>query len=360
MRKKITILTSLVLTFVLAIVGIFSINYSNSGNNQLVRSVELQESSVDYDSILKEFEDSTIEEYGTTTYFTGFKILDASLFDELDNISVEDKEQVEGAKVKYNFSYDKECNIVTIKAELLLEDGEIRIDEISGVAFINDEGEIDAVMNVDGEGVLLSEMKNAGLIENCGWFTKIIKVVATATAVFATTVAVAALCVATVGAAAPALVGITIASSSVIASSLTIASTSLTIAMIASGVAITASVVEITFENVKYNLIEATNEMLDNLRKNGLYVLAAAKTDTGAMLLSTVTVTIEVAARAMKCGLSTYTFLPTSAYNVASLASDGGAPVHDVAHHTGYFNHYHRANRKGVAHAFYGLPNFSV
>ena len=23
-------------------------------------------------------------------------------------------------------------------------------------------------------------------------------------------------------------------------------------------------------------------------------------------------------------------------------------------------NHYHRANRKGVAHAFYGLPNFSV
>ena len=31
------------------------------------------------------------------------------------------------------------------------------MDTITGVAFINDQGQIDAIMNIDSEGILLSE-----------------------------------------------------------------------------------------------------------------------------------------------------------------------------------------------------------
>ena len=56
---------------------------------------------------------------------------------------------------------------MTISAEMENEYGEIEIDTITGVGFINEQGEIDAVMNVEGEGILLSEMREAGMIQNC-------------------------------------------------------------------------------------------------------------------------------------------------------------------------------------------------
>ena len=49
------------------------------------------------------------------------------------------------------------------------------IDEISGIAFINESGNVDAYMNVDGESMLLSDMQNIGMVENCGWLSKLVK-----------------------------------------------------------------------------------------------------------------------------------------------------------------------------------------
>lgn len=70
--------------------------------------------------------------------------------------------------------------------------------------------------------------------------------------------------------------------------------------------------------------------------------------------------TRDVASQAMKMGISCYNYSYSNAYQVAKFASNGATPVHDEAHKKGYYNHYHRANRKGVAHAFYGAPNYSV
>ena len=58
------------------------------------------------------------------------------------------------------------------------EAGEMEIDNITGVGFINENNEIDAVMNIDGEGILLSDTRNAGMIQNCGWFAKLVKGIA--------------------------------------------------------------------------------------------------------------------------------------------------------------------------------------
>lgn len=85
-----------------------------------------------------------------------------------------------------------------------------------------------------------------------------------------------------------------------------------------------------------------------------MFIINAIASST--LVTATVVVTISIASSAMKVGLSCYTPSFTDAYNVAKNASDGLQPVHDEAHEVGYFNHYHRVNRKGVAHAFYGSP----
>lgn len=172
-----------------------------------VRTVSLVENEVDYQSVLNEFEDGELTKAGALTTFTGGQMLDASVFEEFDNVRESDLETLSDCKVSYKFTYDSESNIVTIFAELINETGEMELDEISGVGFINDAGEIDAVMNVDGEGILLSEMREAGLIENCGWFSRAIKKIAKKVVKTVAIVAATAV-VATIAVTSPAVVAI--------------------------------------------------------------------------------------------------------------------------------------------------------
>lgn len=86
-----------------------------------------------------------------------------------------------------------------------MENGEkLEIEEIYGSAFIDENGRLDAVMCFDGEYILLSEMQDMGLIQNCGWFSRLFKKVVKA----ATTVATVAVCVATAGAGVAAVIAI--------------------------------------------------------------------------------------------------------------------------------------------------------
>lgn len=73
-----------------------------------------------------------------------------------------------------------------------------------GFAFINEKGEPDAIMELDGDYILLSEMQEMGLIQNCGWFKKLI---AAAVAAVVVTVVVASVMV-TGGAAVGAVIGV--------------------------------------------------------------------------------------------------------------------------------------------------------
>lgn len=178
----------------------------------VTRNIEINKNGVDYQSILDEFDDANLQTEGSLTTFEGYKSINLAELDGFDLVSNSDVDDTE-ANVKYNFSYDNETNIVTLSAQLKDEFGEIYVDTITGAAFINDDGEIDAVMNVDGEGILLSEMQNAGMIQNCGWFSRFIKrvvqVVAIAVAVgvvVTAAVAAAGAIVSVAAAAAPAVV----------------------------------------------------------------------------------------------------------------------------------------------------------
>ena len=180
--------------------------YANTMGAKLqvnVRNVELNAIELDYSSIINQFENAKVTKEGSVTTFEGYQTLDASLFEDLDNVSESDIESSIGCQIKYNFTYDSEANIVTLSA--IMENGEkLEIEEIYGSAFIDENGRLDAVMDFDGEYVLLSEMQDMGLIKNCGWFSRLFKKVVKAVVA----VAAVAVCVATAGAGVAAVIAI--------------------------------------------------------------------------------------------------------------------------------------------------------
>ena len=238
---------ALVLTMVVgayyALSCFFSVNREEV--NASVRTVQLSDTEMDYQAILNEFEDSELTTEGSLTTFKGYQTLDSSLFEGIDNVSESDVEALHECNVGYKFTYDYESNVVTLYAQMQNELGELEIDTLSGVGFINDNGEIDAVMNVEGEGILLSEMRNAGIIQNCGWFSKMVKKVAqnvinVAVAVVAATAAVAATAVVIAG------VG-----TATVATAATIGTCALATAAVAAGVMLTVDIFESSYPGIK-------------------------------------------------------------------------------------------------------------
>lgn len=326
-----------------------------STTQAVVRTIDATPNEIDYQGILEEFEDAKLEESGTLTTFEGTKEISLEDYTELDNLSESDIETCENMTVTYNFSYDSETNIVTVSATTKSGENTIEVEEIQGVAFINEKGNVDAVMNIDGEGLLLSEMQDMGIIQNCGWFKNLFKKVVKVVAVAAAVVAVAAVVVATVGATAPAVVAV---GAGVVAgaAATTLTSTCLTVAMVAAGISLAATAVaSIDFEGVKYELKEYSKVAKELIK--GFYYLAIGDKD-GRMLVSPIRIpTAALASKAMQSGLSVYSPDQLEAYTVAQIASDGRIPVLDPAHQDGYFAHYHLADRpKPSTHAFYGIP----
>ena len=83
-------------------------------------------------------------------------------------------------KTKYHYEYDNTSNTITISVALVDENGTETVDKMVGVPFVDENGDLDAVFDCDGEFILLSELKDQGMIENCGWFTNLFKKVAKA------------------------------------------------------------------------------------------------------------------------------------------------------------------------------------
>ena len=165
-----------------------------------VRTIEVKQNELDIQSVFDEFEDAKLETAGSLTTFEGVKTISIDDFSALDNLSESDIESFDNIAVKYNFSYDAETGIVKLSATTLNRDSVIEVEEIQGLAFYNDNGEIDAYLDVDGECVLLSEMQDAGMIANCGWFSRLFKKVVVAVVAVVVVSAVAAAVVATCGA----------------------------------------------------------------------------------------------------------------------------------------------------------------
>lgn len=174
MKKRITVLTSLVLTFVLAIVGIFSINYSNSENNQLVRDVELNNNSMVDDSYFNAFDSYDLFVEDNKSTFDGVITINLSKLAEIDNVASSDI--LNDASLKFSSTFDYDTGTSTLNVYVIDENEEVSImDTIYGVELLAETGEVDVLFDFDGELIFLSELRDIGVLDNVGWFTNHVK-----------------------------------------------------------------------------------------------------------------------------------------------------------------------------------------
>ena len=316
---------------------------------QNVRDINLKSKQVDVQSILNKFTDVEMDKNNERILFEGTQKLDPSLLREIDNLSGEEVNKLKSVDVRYSFKYDMVTNTVTLKATMYLSDGTVKVDTITGVGFINDANEIDAVMNVDGEGVLLSEMRNAGLIDNVGWFSRVIKKIAKVVAVVAVTVAVVA---AGIG------VATTVVSSAAVTSA-TIAGYASITAAIAAGVAAGVYGVADRTENFEwkgkqYKFYALTKEMIHKLPHKEVFLAFIGEDNK--VYISPFVLSDKEIKYAARLKQSFYTVRKSKARFVAKKCNNGYDPILHKTSKKGYYDHYHIYKVNDKSHFFFGFP----
>lgn len=246
---KLFSLLSCVAVFTFCIIGV-----KQEDINAPVRDVELSQQNVDYESIFNQYENAKLEysknegyvSFSGTIHYSSEELCDVDLV----NITNNDDEDL---AIEYSFDYDIDENLFYMNVEATNTENGTILDRIVGVPFENDKGEVDIVFDVEGDCILLSELTEKELFENCGWFSKLLKKVAVAAAV----VAVAAVVVAACAYAAPAVIAVATGSlmtttagttvfvagtvaTSTLATCATVAAAATTTALVAGSVAATA------------------------------------------------------------------------------------------------------------------------
>lgn len=202
MKKIIKKLSIMICGCLIAVCMLSTFNGTKGSVATPTRDVELIEQNVDYQAILSSFDDSKLIIQNAKASFSGYKTYCLNEFDIIDYIS--NTQIQETITVRYEATYFDEDNSVSLTAIIVNTNGEEIKDTVYGVAFIDENGNPDAIMNFDGDYILLSELNNLSIIENCGWFKKLVSA-AIATVVVT---AVVATVLATGGASLGAVVGV--------------------------------------------------------------------------------------------------------------------------------------------------------
>jgi len=273
--------------------------------------------------------------------------------EQIDNLGLDDSIEGNTVNVKYNIDYDSVNNLIYLTINFMDFDDIIESETLQGSVFYDENNKIDAVFNVDGEPVLMSEMANVDMVNNCGFFGKLfnaVKKVAKVVAVAATVVAVAAVVVSTagVGAVAVAGVGASVGASVIAVGATTsaIAVTAATIAAVAVGVYVLADAITVTAEV----LAELTRELE---RKNEAMYCPAFLVGSSLRIIP-VPVKRSLCIEPIKMGQNFWTISSMWARDLA-VAASGGATEMEVHKGIGYYCHYHLLGRVG-GHSFFGTP----
>lgn len=190
--KVITSIIALILSAVLLFVAV-AVN-NNTGKTNVMRTISLSESNVEYATFFNEFEDAEliIDEENNSLKFSGTQTLSTDILSGIDLISSTDNE--EGVDIRYIFDYNADNNEFYLSVIADTEDGVI-IDDWYGVPFVTEDSQIDIAFATDDGIIYLSDLEESGILENCGWFSKLLKGIAIAVAVVAAIAVVAAVVV---------------------------------------------------------------------------------------------------------------------------------------------------------------------
>ena len=245
MKRTITTLLFTIISFI--ILGLYSnnINY----NKPVIRNIELTHKEVDYHSFFNDLKDQEInlDRSKNTIEYKATKELDANLFNEIDFVNyAPNKNKVE---FDYQMKYDANENKFNLSISAKTNKGKV-IDNWEGTPFVKENKDIDIVFATDNGLIYLSDLEEKGLINNCGWFSKLfrkIAKVAIVVAAVATVVAITVVAAPIVAATIPALAGGAVALSGGVAASAMVASAAAATAVASSAfiVATTTAVIAI-------------------------------------------------------------------------------------------------------------------
>ena len=182
-KKKNIVIISLLLAIVCGLAYCLP-TYINSkqicSEDSVTRTIEVKQNEINYQSTFEQFDNPVLEANEKNTTFEGSKNFNLLDFCEIDLVSELDADTTCEITVKYHYNYDAETKVITLTATLIDEEGNVTIDTMSGIPFVDENGNLDCVFDCDGDFILLSELQNAGMIANCGWFRKICKKVGSA------------------------------------------------------------------------------------------------------------------------------------------------------------------------------------
>lgn len=200
-KKLLTIISTISLALMLVLTPILSTSVNTSSVSENLdartRTVSASSNQVDLENAFNEFEEGTLTITEETVSLEGIKTFKLSDFSEFDLVADSDVDE-EVARIKYNVDYNNQTNEITLSITLADETQNID-DKLVGYAFVNEAGNIDVIFDCDGETIYLSELQELGMIENCGFFSRLVKSVKKAVSTTAgkiITVAAAAACVA--------------------------------------------------------------------------------------------------------------------------------------------------------------------
>ncbi len=175
--KRIGMLLSLGLLS-LSVASLINDNKEISETNTQIRTIELDKNKIDEDNFFNTFVNSNLEINDEEIIFTGLKKLkDFNI--SYDNVSELILEEDYNEYMSFEYIYNKKSSILTLNA---YQEDETFIDDLECFIFENADGEGDALICVEDEYLLLSDI-NEEYIENCGWFDKLVKSLAGVVAV---------------------------------------------------------------------------------------------------------------------------------------------------------------------------------
>lgn len=366
--------------------------------NASVRTATLNESAVEYATFFSEFDDAEllIDKENNALKFSGTKTLSSDLFEEIDLVGMTGNDS-DGIAVRYIFDYNANTNEFYLSVIADMENGEI-IDKWFGVPFTDENGEIDIAFATDDGIIYLSELQDSGVLENCGWFSRILKKVAKVAAV----VAAVAVVVAVVVVAAPAVAAAATTVSTAVAvgggaaafttgtataavaaaaaagaaaMGTTAFAIAATTASIATCVALTSYIAEKYLELTQEFVLMVKKKIETNKGLNGRIYYPCMRVSEGVKVqVLSVPVNAEVAVAWIKLGGNMYTYFQDDAAGILSLAgfTPSICPSLCPSQRVGNYRHFHPfkdnvevkiagdgkrvIGPKHSIHSFFGLP----
>ncbi|MDR3293693.1 MAG: hypothetical protein LBT20_06320, partial [Clostridiales bacterium] len=192
LKRKRSLLSFVALVLVIVTAGGFlsTALLRGSAVTPETRTVALQGSGFDYQGLLDDFDEHNLVVDESGLKLVAKKNFGMSIFDELDLVGINENEETVTVRYEIDYIASEDTMLMTVIIEGL---DEIPVLEtIPGLVVYNADGVLDVMFVIDGEFVWLSDMYEAGLLDEVGLFSALKALVAKAVSTVVNAVVAAA------------------------------------------------------------------------------------------------------------------------------------------------------------------------